>query len=90
MERKEARNRGYRSLIAWQASMDFAVRVLDLCDVIPVRTGAGVVSQLRRSVVSVPSNIAEGYDRPGPEQLVYLRHAAAACRLESSHRSDRL
>jgi len=75
MERREGGERGYRSLIAWQKSMDFAVRVLDLCDVIPVRTGAGVVSQLRRSVVSIPSNIAEGYNRPAPEQLLYLRHA---------------
>ena len=75
MKRREGGERGYRSLIAWQNSMDFAVHVLDLCDAIPVRTGAGVVSQLRRSVVSIPSNIAEGYDRPAAEQLVYLRHA---------------
>ena len=47
MERRERQHRGYRSLIAWQKSMDFAVRVLDLCDSIPMRAGAGVVSQLR-------------------------------------------
>jgi four helix bundle protein len=40
-----------------------------------VRAGAGLVPQLRRSVISVPSNVAEGHDRPAGEQLNYLRHA---------------
>ena len=75
MERRKRGERGYRSLIAWQKSMDFAVRVLDLCDVIPIRTGAGVVSQLRRSVVSIPSNIAEGKAIGG---LSYPRHLRIA------------
>lgn len=95
MERSQARNRGYRSLIAWEKSMDFAVRVLDLCDSIPPRAGAGIVPQLRRAVVSVPSNIAEGHDRPGPEQLVFLRHARgslweAATQLEILERRGRV
>ena len=75
--------------------MDVAVRVLDLCDLLPPRSGAGVVPQLRRSVVSVPSNIAEGYDRPSAEQLVFLRHARgslweAATQLEILERRGRL
>ena len=75
--------------------MDGAVRVLDLCDLIPPRSGAGVVPQLRRSVVSIPSNIAEGYDRPALEQLVFLRHSRgslweAATQLEILERRGRL
>jgi four helix bundle protein len=95
MERRLRQVRGYRGLTAWQKGMDFAVRVLDLCDAIPVRAGAGVVSQLRRSVVSVPSNIAEGYDRPAAEQSLYLRHARgslweAATQVEILDRRGRL
>jgi four helix bundle protein len=95
MQRRMERNRGYRSLIAWQKAMDFAVHVLDLCDWIPTRAGAGVVSQLRRAAMSIPSNIAEGHERPGAEQLVFLRHARgslweAATQLEILERRGRL
>lgn len=88
-------SRGFRSLIAWQKALDLAVAVLDVCDAIPMREGAGVVSQLRRSVVSVPSNIAEGYDRSPAEQLSFLRHARgslweAATQLEILARRRRI
>src|SRR5262245_60268768 len=95
MRKSVSRSLGYRSLIAWEKAMDVAVRVLDLCEVIPPRAGAGVIPQLRRSVVSVPSNIAEGYDRPASEQLVFLRHSRgslweAATQLEILERRGRL
>jgi len=69
------REKGYRGLIAWQKAIDFADNVLTLCDAIPARRGAGLVPQLRRAAISVPSNIAEGHDRPTAEQLLFLRHA---------------
>lgn len=70
-----ARERGYRGLIVWQKAIEFADRVLTVCDRVPVRSGAGLVPQLRRSAISVPSNIADGYDRPSTDQLHFLRHA---------------
>jgi four helix bundle protein len=95
MERRLRQDRGYRALIAWQKAMDLAVHVLDLCDAIPIRSGAGVVSQLRRAAVSIPSNIAEGHDRPAAEQLVFLRHSRgslweAATQLEILERRRRV
>jgi four helix bundle protein len=75
MDLGEFDGRGYRSLIVWQRAMDFAVHVLDACDSLSARAGAGIVSQLRRCAVSVPSNIAEGHRRPASEQLVFLRHS---------------
>jgi four helix bundle protein len=87
--------RGYRTLIAWQRAMDFAVHVLDACDSLSPQAGAGIVSQLRRSAVSVPSNIAEGHRRSASEQLVFLRHARgslweAATQIEILGRRGRL
>lgn len=71
---------GHRGLIAWQKAMDLADWVLTLCDRVPQRASAGLVSQLRRAVVSVPSNIAEGYGRPTPEYASYLRVARGSLR----------
>lgn len=71
----ESNPRGYRSLIARQRAMDLAVDVLDACDFISPRAGAGIIPQLRRSAVSIPSNIAQGHRRPASEHAVFLRHA---------------
>jgi four helix bundle protein len=56
--------------------MDLAVGVLALCDGVSTRRGGGVVAQLRRSIVSVPSTIAEGHGRPRNEYLRSLRIAS--------------
>ena len=86
-----ARRLGYRGLIVWQKAMDFADNVLTLCDSISPRRGAGLIPQLRRAAISVPSNIAEGHDRPRAEQLSFLRYARgslweAATQLELARR----
>jgi four helix bundle protein len=55
--------RNYRDLIAWQRSMDFVVDVYSATKAFPKEEMYGLTSQLRRSAVSVPSNIAEGQGR---------------------------
>jgi len=79
-QRSEQITRGHRGLIAWEKGIELAVKVLDLCDAIPLRRGAGVVPQIRRSVISVPSNIAEGYDRPKGEYASSVRIARGSLR----------
>ncbi len=53
----------YKDLLVWQRSMDLVEKVYRLTAVYPSSEQWGLVSQLRRSSVSVPSNIAEGYGR---------------------------
>jgi len=54
---------GYRDLIAWQKSMDLVVSVYQVNSLFPKTEIYGLVSQIRRAAVSIPSNIAEGRGR---------------------------
>ena len=53
----------YKDLIAWQKGMDLVEAVYRVSRVFPPDERYGLVAQVRRAAVSVPSNIAEGYSR---------------------------
>lgn len=53
----------YRDLIVWQRSMALAEAVYRLTLAFPPDERFGLTSQARRSAVSIPANIAEGYGR---------------------------
>jgi len=55
--------RSYKDLLVWQRSMDLVETVYKLTAKLPRTEQFGLVAQMRRSSVSVPSNIAEGYGR---------------------------
>jgi four helix bundle protein len=57
----EAKN--FRDLIAWQKAMGFVTEVYRATASFPADERFGLTSQLRRSSVSIPSNIAEGHGR---------------------------
>ncbi len=50
----------YKDLIVWQRSMELVVAVYELTEQFPREEIFGLVSQMRRAAVSIPSNIAEG------------------------------
>ncbi len=54
---------GYKDLIVWQKAKSFCVDIYKLTDEFPKSELFGLVSQLRRASVSIPSNIAEGSKR---------------------------
>jgi four helix bundle protein len=53
----------YRDLIAWQKAMRVAEKVYHVTKRFPEAERFGMVSQMRRSAVGIPSNIAEGFGR---------------------------
>jgi four helix bundle protein len=55
--------RSYRDLIAWQKAMKFVREIYTVTQLFPREERYGIINQLRRAAVSVPSNIAEGQAR---------------------------
>lgn len=53
----------YQDLISWQRAMELAELVYALSERFPKTEIYGITAQIRRSAVSVPSNIAEGRSR---------------------------
>lgn len=54
---------GYTDLQVWHRAMDLAALVYGLVGQMPKSEQFGMTSQMTRAVVSVPANIAEGYQR---------------------------
>jgi four helix bundle protein len=55
--------RSFRELVVWRRSIQLAASVYRLTRMFPKDEMYGLTSQIRRSAVSVPSNIAEGQGR---------------------------
>ena len=53
----------YRELVVWQQAMKLVVEVYRLINQLPCEEQYALGNQLRRAIVSVPSNIAEGFGR---------------------------
>ena len=53
----------YKDLIVWQKAMELVVAVYKLTENFPPTERYGLSSQIRRSAISIPSNIAEGRRR---------------------------
>jgi four helix bundle protein len=50
----------YRDLIAWQLAIELADLVYSMTEQFPVSERYGLVIQMRKAAVSIPSNLAEG------------------------------
>ncbi|MEZ5442414.1 MAG: four helix bundle protein [Lysobacterales bacterium] len=63
--------------MVWQRAMELAVEAYSLAAALPNDERFGLARQIKRSAVSVPSNIAEGHERRSTRE--YARHVAIAC-----------
>ena len=66
----------YRDLDVWKNGIRLTLSVYRLTTAFPKQEQYGLVSQLRRCSVSIPSNIAEGHARLSTRE--YLRHVSIA------------
>lgn len=66
----------YRDLIVWQKSMELARIVYRMTSRFPRDEIFGLTNQIRRAVVSIPSNIAEGFGRGSDREFVHFLRIA--------------
>lgn len=62
----------YKDLVAWQKSMVLVTEVYKASQKFPKEELFGLMSQIRRAAVSVPSNIAEGHARSSKKEFQYF------------------
>jgi len=71
-----AKPEGYEDLLVWQKGMKLVKKVYEITRSFPSDEKFGLVSQMRRAAVSIPSNIAEGQERHSTGEFIQsLSHA---------------
>ena len=75
----------FRDLLVWQKSIDFVESVYKLVKILPKDEIYALSDQLRRAVVSIPSNIAEGSGRNSTKEYIQFLYVAlgSACEVET-------
>ncbi len=66
----------YQGLKVWQLGMDLAKEIYKFAKNLPKEELYGLTSQIRRAVVSIPANIAEGHARDSTKE--FIRHISIA------------
>ncbi len=66
----------HKKLDLWNAGMDLAVTVYQVTDSFPREERYGLINQVRRAVVSIPSNVAEGAGRQTKKEFINYLHMA--------------
>ena len=67
----------HKDLSVWKKAMDLAAQVYSLTAQFPKEELYGLTSQIRRSAVSIPSNIAEGAARHSKKEFIHSLHIAS-------------
>jgi len=75
----------FTDLKVWQRSHSLALRVYRLTKALPGDEKYGLVSQLRRAAVSVPTNIAEGSKREGNQDFARFLNIAEGSLAETEY-----
>jgi four helix bundle protein len=70
----------FEELEVWKLAMDLCTEVYSITNQDAFSKDFGLKDQIRRSSVSVPSNIAEGHERDSKNQFIYfLTIAKGSC-----------
>ena len=79
---------GYKKLIVWQKSNELAKAVYLDTRSFPKEEIYGIISQIRRAALSIPTNIVEGYSRTTDKQLKQFLGIALSSLAETEYLLD--
>lgn len=68
--------KSFKDLEVWKRAIDLVEDVYSLTAKFPANEQFGLVSQMRRAAVSIPSNIAEGQGRKNPKEFIQFLYIA--------------
>lgn len=66
----------HKNLEVWKKAIDFVIDIYTTTKSYPPDEKYGLVSQIRRASISIPSNIAEGAGRKGDKENLYFLNIA--------------
>ncbi|MGL2962215.1 four helix bundle protein [Flavobacterium sp. RSB2_4_14] len=70
----------YKELEIWKGSIKLCPKIYKISDTFPDSEKFGLISQLKRAVISIPSNIAEGSAKSSDKHFViFLENALGSC-----------
>lgn len=72
----------YQDLVVWQKAMRLAREAYLIAKKLPYEEKFALSDQLRRSAVSIPSNIAEGHARGSDKEFVHFLYSARGSNAE--------
>jgi len=78
----------HKDMEVYKASMELVKMIYDLCKGFPKEEMFGLTPQMKRAVVSVPSNIAEGNGRKSPKELSNFLNIALGSLIELETQLD--
>jgi four helix bundle protein len=72
----------FKDLLIWQKAMNLVTDIYKFTRLFPKDEQFGLTSQIRRSSISIPSNIAEGYGRQGKNDYLKFLHISLSSLFE--------
>ena len=77
--------KNYKALKVWQKSYELCLKIYQLTAKFPNEERSGLTSQIRRSAVSIPSNIAKGYGKKTTLDYIRMLYISydSVCELET-------
>ena len=75
-------NKAFRNMAIWRKSMELVMITYELVQQLPRTEAYGLADQMRRAVVSIPSNIAEGFGRNTQGDFIHFLNIAQGSKYE--------
>jgi four helix bundle protein len=88
MYKAQNKIQSFRDLYAWQEAYNLAILVYKITKNFPKEELFGITSQIRRAVISIASNIAEGFSRNSVKEKIQFYYTALGSLTEVRNQAD--